>query len=290
MLFDLRALGYFVAAYEERSVTAAARRCFVAQPSISMAIRGLEGALETVLFERSRSGLVPTPAGDRLYPRACSLLAQSSAMLREFREAPRESLGLYLQDDVLVHTAAPLLTQLGQHLPQAVIRLARSAEEARLHLVAEHCKRPADRFVSLWREPYVMLVPEQHPLRFKKRFALADLQGAPLIERPYCPLHQSFIRLLAEQGIALDVRASAAREEVLLHMVELGLGLAAVPESHAAHARRAVVRPLDAALPFERHLGLACAPTDAPLLPLLELLAAGMKAGDGKFDRFSAAR
>lgn len=62
MLFDLRALGYFVAAYEERSVTAASRRCFVAQPSISMAIKGLEDALNTTLFERSRQGLAPTPA------------------------------------------------------------------------------------------------------------------------------------------------------------------------------------------------------------------------------------
>ena len=73
MLFDLRSLGYFVAAYEERSVTAASRRCFVAQPSISMAIKGLEDALETTLFERSRQGLAPTPAAHRLYPRACSL-------------------------------------------------------------------------------------------------------------------------------------------------------------------------------------------------------------------------
>ena len=112
MLFDLRALGYFVAAFEERSVTAAARRCFVAQPSISMAIKGLEEALGTVLFERSRSGLAPTPAGERLYPRACSLLAQSTAMVRDFRDSPRATLGLYLQDDVLVHSAAPLLALL----------------------------------------------------------------------------------------------------------------------------------------------------------------------------------
>ncbi len=75
MLFDLRALGYFVAAYEERSVTAASRRCFVAQPSISMAIKGLEDALETTLFERSRQGLAPhlprtgcTPAPAACWP------------------------------------------------------------------------------------------------------------------------------------------------------------------------------------------------------------------------------
>ena len=62
-------------------------------------------------------------------------------------------------------------------------------------------------------------------------------QGLPLIERPYCPQHQSFTRLLAERGVVPDIRASAAREEPL-HMVELGLGLAIIPASHAHHARR----------------------------------------------------
>jgi DNA-binding transcriptional LysR family regulator len=256
MLFDLRALGYFVAAYEERSVTTAARRCFVAQPSISMAIKGLEDALDTVLFERSRQGLAPTPAAHRLYPRACSLLAQSSAMVRDFRDAPRETLGVFLQDDLMVGPAAPLFAQIADLLPNTLVRLTATAQEARLRLVAEHCKPPGDTFVSLWREPYVM----------------------PLLEWPYCPLHQSFIRLLAERGIALEVQASAAREELLLHMVDSGLGVAVVPQSHAAHARRSVTRPLDGPLAFSRHLGLACDASDAPMLALLGRLADSLKA------------
>lgn len=273
MLFDLRALGYFVAAYEERSVTTAARRCFVAQPSISMAIKGLEDALNTVLFERSRQGLAPTPAAHRLYPRACSLLAQSTAMMRDFRDAPRETLGVFLQDDLMVGPAAPLFAQIAELLPHALVRLTATAQDARLRLVAEHCKPPGDTFVSLWREPYVMLLPEEHPLRFKKKFGLADLQGVPLIEWPHCPLHQSFIRLLAERGIALEVQASAEREELLLHMVDSGLGVAVVPQSYAAHARHAVTRPLDGPLAFSRHLGLACDASDAPMLALLGRLA-----------------
>ena len=82
------------------------------------------------------------------------------------------------------------------------------------------------------------LVPGGHPLHFKKRFEVADLAGLPLIEWPHCPLHQSFIHLLAKHGIALTVRASAEREELLLHLAE-------VPQSHAAHARHAPARPLD---------------------------------------------
>ena len=278
MLFDLRALGYFVAAYEERSVTAASRRCFVAQPSISMAIKGLEDTLNTTLFERSRQGLAPTPAAHRLYPRACSLLAQSSAMVRDFRDAPRETLGIFLQDDLMVEPAAPLFALIAQELPHTLVRLTASAQEARLRLVAEHCKPASDTFAPLWREPYVMLVPEQHPLRFKKRFGLADIEGLPLIEWPYCPLHQSFIRLLAERGIALQVQASAAREELLLHLVDAGMGLAVVPQSHAARARRALTRPLDGPLAFSRHIGLACDASDAPMLGLLHRLASDMQA------------
>lgn len=277
MLFDLRALGYFVAAYEERSVTAASRRCFVAQPSISMAIKGLEDALETALFERSRQGLAPTPAAHRLYPRACSLLAQSDAMVRDFRDAPRETLGIFLQDDLMVARADPLFAHIAKELPHTLVRLTASAQEARLRMVAEHCKLASDTFVPLWDEPYVMLVPEQHPLRFKKRFGLADIENLPLIEWPYCPLHQSFIRLLAERGIALQVQASAAREELLLHMVDAGLGLAVVPQSHAARARRSLARPLEGPLAFSRHVGLACDASDAPMLGLLPGLAQSLR-------------
>ncbi|MNL84757.1 hypothetical protein D3C87_2128360 [compost metagenome] len=61
-------------------------------------------------------------------------------------------------------------------------------------------------------------------------------------------------------------------------MVDAGIGLAVVPQSHAAHARHAVVRPLDGALAFDRHMGLACDASDAPMLALLGVIAAGTAA------------
>lgn len=81
-----------------------------------------------------------------MYPRACSLLAEASAMVRDFREAPRETLRVFLQDTLLLGPAAPLLAQLEQHLPQALVRLTASAEDSCLGLVAEHCKAQGDTF------------------------------------------------------------------------------------------------------------------------------------------------
>lgn len=72
-------------------------------------------------------------------------------MVRDFREAPRETLRVFLQDTLLVGPAAPLLAQLEQHLPQALVRLTASAEDSCLGLVAEHCKAQGDTFPAVAR-------------------------------------------------------------------------------------------------------------------------------------------
>ncbi|MCH3974831.1 MAG: LysR family transcriptional regulator [Bifidobacterium tibiigranuli] len=67
---DIRVLGYFLAVGEERSFSAAAVRCRVAQPSLSRQIAGLERELGERLFVRSRDGAALTEAGETLVPYA----------------------------------------------------------------------------------------------------------------------------------------------------------------------------------------------------------------------------
>ena len=277
MFFDLRALGYFVAAYEECSVTAAARRCHVAQPSISMAIKGLEEHLGATLFERSRRGLRPTLAGERLYPKATSLLAQSRAIEQSFEAQPTAALHLHIQADIHVRTAAPLLHLLKQKIPGLGVHIVSDIAHAHLRMTSEHCRQPNDVFSRLWSEPYVMLVPQSHALRFTGRFDLSDFHSMPLIDRPHCIHHDHFKRLLAEKGVVPDVRAAAQAEEHLLLLVELGLGLAVVPRSHALYAKGAVIRELDPAFPFERHVGLSCAPGDGVWMKTLRELTPALR-------------
>jgi len=54
---------YFLAIAEERSFTRAAKRCRVAQASLSRQIRSMEGRLETRLFDRLPRDIRLTPAG-----------------------------------------------------------------------------------------------------------------------------------------------------------------------------------------------------------------------------------
>ncbi|GAA1394386.1 LysR family transcriptional regulator [Luteococcus peritonei] len=58
----------FVAAHEEGSLSAGARRLGISQASISEAVQRLEENLNVVLFVRQPRGLLPTPAADALLP------------------------------------------------------------------------------------------------------------------------------------------------------------------------------------------------------------------------------
>ena len=72
---SLRSIQVFVATYEERSFTAAAKREHATQSGVSQHVRKLEDRLGVKLFSRDRGRVVPTPAGDAYYERCVELLA-----------------------------------------------------------------------------------------------------------------------------------------------------------------------------------------------------------------------
>lgn len=70
MVGSLQDIRLFVAAYEERSFTAAAERENATQSGVSQHIRKLEERFRVGLFSRDKGRVSPTPAGDTYY-RAC---------------------------------------------------------------------------------------------------------------------------------------------------------------------------------------------------------------------------
>src|SRR5215813_4134452 len=64
----IRQVAYFLALCEEHSFTRAARRCGVAQPSLTRAIQLLEQEIGGRLFERSNSSVRLTELGALVHP------------------------------------------------------------------------------------------------------------------------------------------------------------------------------------------------------------------------------
>jgi LysR family nitrogen assimilation transcriptional regulator len=71
---SLRDIRIFVAAYEERSFTAAAVREHATQSGVSQHIRKLEEGFGVKLFSREKGQVAPTPAADAYYSRCIQIL------------------------------------------------------------------------------------------------------------------------------------------------------------------------------------------------------------------------
>ncbi|MGI6853580.1 LysR family transcriptional regulator [Mesorhizobium sp. 1B3] len=64
---DVRQIRYFIALYEEGSITRAAERLHVVQPAVSMQIRKLEAEYGLTLFDRTSHGVLPNAISHQFY-------------------------------------------------------------------------------------------------------------------------------------------------------------------------------------------------------------------------------
>lgn len=72
---DIRVLNYFVTIAKEKSITRAAEKLLITQPTLSRQIKDLEEDLGVVLFRRSSRELQLTDDGQYLYNRAVEILS-----------------------------------------------------------------------------------------------------------------------------------------------------------------------------------------------------------------------
>ncbi len=80
---EMQHIRYFLALCDEQNFTRAARRCGVAQPSLTRAIKRLENELGGLLFERSRKSTALTAMGRAVRPHFAEIERAASAARHE---------------------------------------------------------------------------------------------------------------------------------------------------------------------------------------------------------------
>src|SRR3954447_24126830 len=110
---DIRELRYFAAVFAERNLTAAAKRCFVSQPSISTAIASLEAELGTALFIRHKKGVAPTASAEAFHAYARRIIDDADAARGLFKKpSARQALTLGLMRTLDIPQTIALLKPL----------------------------------------------------------------------------------------------------------------------------------------------------------------------------------
>jgi DNA-binding transcriptional LysR family regulator len=187
---ELRHLRYFIAVAEERSLTAAADRLWVAQPGLSTQVRRLEAELGVQLLQRHPRGVDLTPAGTLFLARARTAVSAADVALatgRDLESGAIQSLRLGLAAGAQWSFASDLLLRFGQRRPGVELTVVQSygatlwrdLRAGRLDaLVAPAGHGSPDlRTLELGDEDWVMLVGRGHPLAGIGPVNAEDLQG-----------------------------------------------------------------------------------------------------------------
>ncbi|AUH50948.1 LysR family transcriptional regulator [Chromobacterium sp. ATCC 53434] len=272
---DIRQLKAFVAVFEERSITLAAQRLFVTQPTLSVTIRQLEETLGATLFERLPRGVAVSEDARLLYPQARRLLTQAEALARMFRQrrdCPPLTLGV--DADIGRNQLETLLARAGLASP-AILLDVREGCCGDARLAAEDLRCEDELFLPLWEEDFVLAVPAAHRLASRERVDPALLDETDWIVCPDHPSHQRLLDLHGAAAPALAVAARAGSLRLAAHMAAAGLGVALLPASLADDHPGLKAVLLAGATP-SRRVGL-CHAAQALELPALQALRACLR-------------
>ena len=273
---DLRPLRYFLAVADAGPMTLAAAQLGIQQPPLSQQIQALERQLGLRLFERHPKGVRLTDAGRALADDARLLVDDADALLARMQALARGDQGqlrLAFTSSAAAHAFTPETLRESRHrLPGVALTIVgeRNAAEVsddllagRLH--AGFLREPvvaSERLASLTllSEPMVVAVPRDHALAARRRLALADFDGEPmiLVRRPGGQgLYGKLLARCAQDGVVPAVVAEVERMMSGLNLVAAGVGLCVVPASmQGAHAQAIVYRPLVRAVGLEAPLTL----------------------------------
>ncbi|MBZ6414886.1 LysR family transcriptional regulator [Methylobacterium ajmalii] len=124
---DLRQISYFVALFEEGSVTRAAQRMNVVQPALSMQIAKLERELDQRLFERQPKAMVPTAAGRLLHRLVQPILrdvAEARATMAQLSQSVSGRVTAGILSSLSMSVVPSVLARFAATYPQVELSLA----------------------------------------------------------------------------------------------------------------------------------------------------------------------
>ncbi len=263
MQVTLQQLAYFVALADVGSFTRAADLTGVAQPTLSRQFKALEDELGAPLVDRGRGALSLTPAGTAVLPLARRMLADSESV----RTTVAEIVGLQrgrvrvgatpsLCSGVLADVLRTFYDQHPEiHLElvesgsQPLVRtLARGELDVALVIVPPSGIDPALSITPLLRERLsVASARTARALSSRGSMTVSELARRPLVvPREGYDLREVTLRAYEQAGVTPRFAVEGGEMDAVLRLVEIGTGVAVVPDlvfSGRPRLRRTVLTP-----------------------------------------------
>jgi len=242
----LTELRYVVALAQERHFGRAAQKCFVTQPTLSLALAKLEDELGVKLFERNKNEVLLTGRGEAIVAQARRVLDEVGKIQHMARGGRDQlsgalrlgaipTIGPYLLPDLI-----PILRKRAPEMPLVIEEnltgnLAPMLREGELDcvLIALPFALPGVKTRVLYEEPFSVVVPEGHRWEQRKAVKPSELAGENLLvlNNGHCFRDQVLEACPGQSNTALPEGRAGSSLETIRNMVASGLGVSVVPSS-----------------------------------------------------------
>jgi LysR family hydrogen peroxide-inducible transcriptional activator len=247
----LTELKYIVAVAREKHFGHAAEACFVAQPTLSVAIRKLEDELGVVIFERGGTEISMTPLGSQIVAQAERVLEQT-ASIKEIAKQNKDPLAGPFRLGI-IYTVAPyllpsLVRNMIERVPQMPLILQENFTVRLLEMVRQGELDAAIMALPfsdhglmvqpLYDEPFVVAMPRHHPWAERTSIASADLKTETmlLLGNGHCFRDQVLevcpeMARFSSGGDGISRTFEGSSLETIRHMVASGIGITVLPQA-----------------------------------------------------------
>lgn len=266
----LKQLRAFCHAAQAESMSRAATRMSVSQPSISLLIQSLEKSLGCQLFQRRGPRIQLTSEGRTLLELALPLVEGLDSLPQAFAERCRDlvtgSLNIAAGESTTLYLLPAFVERFTELYPHVSVTLHNASGPDGVGLVragtADFAVGPMLQvppdilYTPLLSYAPVLITPPDHPLARLPRVTLQDIQPYPLILPPRHMSTRGVIDMVFQQhNIDYQVRMEAGGWEVIKRYVGMGLGISIVTSICLTPADAVTRIPLPDFFP-ERSYGL----------------------------------
>jgi DNA-binding transcriptional LysR family regulator len=242
---ELRHLRYFVAVAQELNFGRAAKRLKITQPSLSRQIQKLERELAVKLFERLPSKIQLTQAGELFLIEVQPILAKVQQGIQIAQRASRGEIGhlkIGFQGSAVYDLIPNSIRAFRESFPHVDVMIQLMGTKDQISAIANNqldlgfvvppINHSNIKVETIFQEPIVVVLPENHLLANKTEITIADLEDEPLILASRdrgCGLFEEIFNLYYQAGLRPNVIYAAREMQVMLGFVAAGMGISLLP-------------------------------------------------------------
>lgn len=241
-------LQYVLAVAEHKNFTLAAEKCFVTQPTLSMQIQKVEDELNILIFDRSKKPIQLTDIGQKIVAQAKNIVNEADR-IHDIVDQQKGYIGGEFRLGIIptiMPTLLPMfLNNFIKKYPKVklIIEELNTAEIVKklnngqldAAIAATPLEQEKIKEIVLYFEPFMVYVPNFHPLSVKEEIEVDDLNldELLLLEDGHC-FRDGVLNLCKNNNVTSQTKfqIESGSFETLIKLANEGLGITLLPYLH----------------------------------------------------------